>query len=376
LGGKVSTAVRASILHTEASLGWGGQEIRIVQEALGMIRRGHRVIISAPEESSILKKARASGMETFPLSFSKKNPASALEIRSLISREKIDIVNTHSSSDSWVATLGARLSGQRPAVIRTRHLSTPIGRSLLSRLIYDILPDAVMTTGEEIRQRMVSVNGFDGSKIWSVPTGIDVARFDPARVGPAFSPAGFTVGMIGVLRSWKGHEFFLRAAPLISERIPAARFYIVGDGPQRLNIERMIGELSLEGRVILLGHREDVPEIMASLDVVVQPSYANEGVPQSVLQALAMERPVVASDAGAISEVVLNGKTGLLVGPRNPEQLAEKVLELYLDPELRRRLGAEGRILVLGRHTFEAMLDRVEALYEMLMRSRKRLNWQ
>jgi hypothetical protein len=100
-----------------------------------MIGRGHRVIIAAPMESSILKRASDAGVETFTSSFSKKNPLSVLHMISLISREKVAIVNTHSSSDSWVATIAAGLLRKKPIVIRTRHLSTPIGRSVLSRLI-------------------------------------------------------------------------------------------------------------------------------------------------------------------------------------------------------------------------------------------------
>jgi glycosyltransferase involved in cell wall biosynthesis len=171
---------------------------------------------------------------------------------------------------------------------------------------------------------------------------------------------------VGVLRSWKGHVYFIRAVPAILEEIPRATFYIAGDGPQYDNIRKMIAELSLEGKVVLLGHREDIPEVLASLDVVVQPSYANEGIPQSVLQAMAMERAVVASDAGAIREVVIDGKTGFLTEPKDPAGLAEKVIRLYEMPSLRAAFGREGRMLVEKNHSIGHMLDRIEALYGAL----------
>ncbi|HAK89081.1 MAG: hypothetical protein A2077_03925 [Nitrospirae bacterium GWC2_46_6] len=360
----------ALILHTEASLGWGGQEIRILQESIGMIGRGHRIIIAAPEESLIFKRAQDAGVKTLAAKFRKKNPISVLKMKSLIDRERPDIVNTHSSSDSWVASIAVKLlrmhyfaTKTKPKIIRTRHLSTPIGKSFLSRLIYDMLPDAVMTTGEEIRQRMIKYNGFDGSKIFSVPTGIDIERFNPASVKPAFNADGFAVGMVGVLRSWKGHGYFIEAVPEILSRIPEAVFYIVGAGPQHENIKRMISDMALNEKVFMLGHREDVAEILASLDVIAHPSYAHEGVPQSVLQALAMERAVVASDVGAISEVVRDGETGLLMRPRDPKHIAEKVIELHGDPDLRVRLGKDGRRLVEQNHSFENMLDKIEKLY-------------
>lgn len=356
-----------TILHTEASLGWGGQEIRILQESLGMIRRGKRVLLAASEDSSIFKRTAGSDIRTFPVNFWKKDPRSIMNMLSLLGREKVDIVNTHSSSDSWVTTIAARLLGARPRIIRTRHLSTAIGRSYLSRLIYDKLPDAVITTGEEIRQRMIHDNGFNGAKIHSIPTGIDLNRFDPAKVKPAFYQRGFCVGMIGVLRSWKGHQYLLKAVPGICEEIPDAYFYIVGEGPQKRNIKNLISRMSLSDRVFMLGHREDIPEVLSSLHLLVQPSYENEGVPQSVLQAMAMEKPVVAADAGAIKEVVINGETGFLIAPRNEREIAQKVIELQRSPEMSRTLGRKGRLLVEREYSMEGMLDRVEELYSRLL---------
>lgn len=347
-------------------MGWGGQEIRIVRESTGMIRRGHHVIIAAPEQSTIAKKARETGIDFLPAFFNKKNPLAVVKMLSLLGKVRPDIVNTHSSSDSWVATIASRLSRTRPRIVRTRHLSTPISTSYLSRLIYDILPDAVMTTGEEIRHKMISDNRFSASKIFSVPTGVDLERFDPEKTAPAFRPGGFSIGMVGVLRSWKGHNFFIEAAPEILEHIPDAVFYIAGDGPQLENIKGLIRDRSLESRVLLLGHREDIPEVMASLDIIVHPSYGHEGVPQTLLQALAMKRPVVASDTGAIKEIVIDNKTGFLIEPGNPEQIAGKVTELYRHPELRARFGEAGRKLVEGDYSFENMLGKIELLYAKL----------
>lgn len=355
-----------TILHTESSTGWGGQEIRILEESLGMLRRGHRVIIVSPDKSNIFKRAESAGIKAYHCDFQKWNPLSFLRLSLLLRRERVDILNTHSSSDSWVATLAARLLKDRPKIIRTRHLSTPISRSLSSHMIYNILPDAVITTGEEIRQRMINDNRFNASKIFSIPTGINLNRFDPRKVKPALKLRGFSVGMIGVLRSWKGHRYFIEAVPEILKSIPDAAFYIVGDGPQYENIERLIDRLLLRDKVFMIGHREDIPEILASLDLVVHPSYANEGVPQSVLQALAMERPVVASDAGAIKEVVIDNETGFLIDPEDPEQIAKRVIELYKNPELRIKFGKAGRRLVEKSYSMEAMLDKVESLYERL----------
>ncbi|MBE0425114.1 MAG: glycosyltransferase family 4 protein [Nitrospirae bacterium] len=361
-----------TILHTESSQGWGGQEMRILHESLGMLKRGYRPIIVAPEKADIFIRAQEAGINVFPVYFQKWNPASLLKMRLLIDREKADIVNTHSSTDSWIATVAARISKSGPKIIRTRHLSTPISRSFLSRFIYEILPDALITTGEEIRQMMIENNKFKETKIFSIPTGVDLERFNPAKVKPAFEAAGFSIAMIGVLRSWKGHRFFIEAIPEILERIQDASFYIVGDGPQYENIKNLIRKYLLEDRVFMLGHREDIPEILASLDVIAHPSYGNEGVPQSILQAMAMERPVVASDAGAIKEVVINGVTGFLIEPKNPGQIAEKVIELYKNPGLMAKFKKEARLLIEKGYSLEKMLEKIELLYRQLLSGKNR----
>ncbi|MBI5682753.1 MAG: glycosyltransferase family 4 protein [Deltaproteobacteria bacterium] len=356
-----------TILHTESSTGWGGQEIRILQESIGMIKKGYRVIIAAPEQSNIFKRANDINIQVFPIQFQKKNPMSFIKILSLVNNEDVDIVNTHSSSDSWVATIAAKLSKVKPKIIRTRHLSTPISRFYFSRLIYNQLPDTIITTGEEIRQKMIMDNGYDASKIFSIPTGIDLDIFHIEKVKPAIQNNGYSVGMVGVLRSWKGHKYFIEAIPLILEEIPDVSFYIVGDGPQFQNIKSMIEKLGLTGKVFMLGHREDVPEIIASLDVLVHPSYANEGVPQTILQAMAMQRPVIASDSGAIKEVVIDKKTGFLIEIKSPEQIAEKVIEFYRKPELIGEFGKEGRRFVEENCSFEKMLNKIEAVYKRLL---------
>lgn len=353
-----------TILHTESSMGWGGQEIRTMQESLGMTERGHRIIIAASEKSIIFKRAKDAGIDTFPAHFQKKNPMAVLKLISLINRERPDIVNTHSSSDSWATTIAAKLSEVKPKIIRTRHLSTPISRSYLSRLIYDILPDIIMTTGEEIRQRMIQDNKFNALKIFSIPTGVDLKRFNPENVKPAFQVNGFSIGMIGVLRSWKGHRFFIEAIPEILDKIPDTYFYIVGDGPQYENIKNIISERPFKNRVFMLGHREDIPEVIASLNAIVHPSYANEGVPQTVLQAMAMKKSVVASDAGAIKEVVVDGQTGFLIPTKNPYEIASKVIDLYRNSKLCARFGEEGRKLVEKHYSIDQMLDKIEKLYK------------
>lgn len=358
-------------MHTEAQTEWGGQAIRILTESRGMASRGYRLIIATPRESRLYEESEKSGLLTFDASFSKKDPRSFFRIKSLIERENVDIINTHSSPDSWVGGIAAAISRRKPAVIRTRHISTPIGKSLLSYFLYQKINDAIITTGEAIRQKMIRENGFRQQMIHSFPSSVDLRIFDPDTTVPSFQTSGFSVGMISVLRSWKGHLYLLEAVPEILRHIGNAFFYIVGDGPQRSNIETLIREKSLEDRVFMLGHRDDVAGIMKSLDVLVHPSYSSEGVAQSILQGLAMGKPVIASDCGATGEVIIDGRTGFLIPPKDPQAIAQKVVELYRNPALGSLLGENGRRLVRDRYSLEGLVDGIEALYLRLLKEKR-----
>jgi len=363
-----------SILHTESSLGWGGQEIRILEEAKGLTRRGHRLIFACQPESKLSTKAREAGLDVIAISMRKISyPSTILKLRKIIEDYSVDILNSHSSRDSWLGSIAGRFSKRKPVIIRTRHLSTPISKGLLSRFLYERLPDRVIATGEAIRRQMIENNRFDGRRIISIPTGVDLDLFDTGRVnGTLRGIWGITeeipaIGMVAVIRSWKGHEDFVDAVDMVLKEFPQAKFFIVGDGPRKEIVCNYIKEKGLQDSIIMTGHRDDMPQVMASFDIMVLPSYANEGLPQALLQALSMGRPVVASNVGSIPEIVIDGETGYLIPPRNPSQLADRMISLIKENGLRDEMGKAGRNLVASRFSLEGMLDRIESLYRELL---------
>jgi glycosyltransferase involved in cell wall biosynthesis len=244
--------------------------------------------------------------------------------------------------------------------------------------VYWTLCDRIVTTGEAIRRLFLEELRLDSSKVISIPTGVDLRQLDPHTVDEkevrqelgveATTPL---IGTVAVLRSWKGHRFFLEAVPVILRKVPSARFLIVGDGPQGGNIERWIRELGLAQAVMMLGHREDIPEVLAALDIVVSASTAAEGVPQALLQALAMRRPVVATRVGAVPEVIRHEETGLLVPAGDPAALAAAITSLLSDPHRGAALGMAGRRLVEKEFTVEVMLERLEVLYAEMFALRR-----
>lgn len=365
-----------TILHTESSDGWGGQEIRVFTEALHLRARGHRVLLACPPQSQLFARSREVGLGAIPVPFKRAlDPSDFWRIWWILSREKVEILNTHSSRDSWTASLAGRLVGI--PIIRTRHLSLPVGRHPFATLVYSRLCDRIVTAGEAIRELLIREARVGPSRVVSIPTGVDFGWFDPFRVDGEYVRKELGVakdvpliGMVAVLRSWKGHRLFLQAFQIVLEQLPSCVALIAGEGPYRDVINDLIGDLRLVGKVKILGHREDIPELLDSLDVVVSASTAAEGVPQALMQALAMRRPVVATNVGGVSEVVRDKETGLLVQPGDPRVLAEAIMILLRDGEEAARLAANGRRLVEQEFGLPLMLERLESLYQEVLAGR------
>jgi glycosyltransferase involved in cell wall biosynthesis len=172
---------KLKIVHTEASLGWGGQEIRVIVELREMTKRGHRMILIAPPDSDIFRRGLDFQIETWPLSMRRNDFFPNLRwLSDFFRSEKIDVVNTHSSRDSWLAGFAARRA-QVPLVIKTRHISARVSRGWVTRYGYQGLHDYIITTSQGIAEDMVNYNGFESKRIAAIPTGVDLSRFDLNR---------------------------------------------------------------------------------------------------------------------------------------------------------------------------------------------------
>lgn len=362
-----------TILHTESSLGWGGQEHRILAEAKVLRGRGHRLLLACDPRGELYARAVQEHFPVFPLRFGGfDNIKAFLNLKQILKKEKVDLLNTHSSLDSWVGTLAWLAGPRRVHLVRTRHLSTPVSGTWPTRWLY-CTPAAVITTGANISELLHQRLKVPRVRLHVIPTGVDPEVYSPRPPDPGLAasldlPAGAVVfGTVSVLRSWKGHIYLLEAFRLLLDQGHQAVLLVVGDGPYRKVIEARIEELGLSARVRLVGHQDEVPAWLALMQVFVMPSYANEGIPQALLQALAMGLPVAATAAGGIPEVIIPEKTGLLAPPRDAVALARIMARLGKDPALREKLGRKGRQLVLSRYSLELMADRLEAVYAGLM---------
>ncbi len=365
-------AATYTILHTESSLGWGGQERRILAEAEAMQRRGHRLLLACDPRGDLYRRARGRGFPSFPLTCGGRHTLLAWrQLRRLLREQAIDILNTHSSLDSWIGALAWRSLGKRPHLVRTRHLSTRVQNNFPTRWLYRA-PGAVISTGEATRQVLGQRLGVPASRLFSIPTGISLEEFSPRAKDPKMlarlqiPEEAPVLGTVAVLRSWKGHLYLLEALADLVRAGEPAYLLVVGEGPYRVVIAEKVRELGLEAWVRLVGYQEEVAPWLALMDAVILASYANEGVPQSLLQAMAMGKAVVGSAVGGIPEVVLPDRTGLLAPPRDAAALALALRRLLADAGQRRELGRRGRELVAARFSVEQMAAAVEAVYQGL----------
>jgi len=363
------------ILHTESSLGMGGQEYRVLQEAQGMEKRGHRVVVAAPHGSQLAILAEQRGLQVKTTSSGNRGWIALVpSYLRILKQDEIDVVNTHGSLDSWTASIAGRISSRRPIIVRTRHKSTPVLPTWRHRLLYGSLPHVVTTTGEAVRQGLITRNRLSPSRVISIPTGVDLERFHPQapdaflRKSLGLGSQGPLVGAVTFLRPEKGMDVLIEAVRWLKKRFSTLECVIIGDGGEKAALSDRIRVLGLEHSVHLVGFRQDVPALLAILDVVVIPSF-EEGIPQSLTQALAMERPVVASAVGGVPEVVQDGVSGLLVPPRDPVILAEKIACLLHDPMAATCMGKVGRQVIQERYSMEQMLTQTEMVYRRLMHS-------
>lgn len=363
------------ILHTEASCGWGGQEIRILGEARGMIRRGHQVHLVCPAEARIATEAARWGVPVTALPIGRKNLKGWRALRGFLKGHAFDVVNSHSSTDSWLAALALAGLKNAPRLVRTRHLSAAVPNNVFSRWLYRSATAAIATTGEPICRHLIEDIGVDAERVQSIPTGIDAASYGPAlpeerieiRRRLNIPEAAFVVGIVATLRSWKGHKYLVSAFARFVADHPEAVLVIVGDGPQRAQLEQQVAELGLTQWVLMPGNRHDVADWLKAFDVFCLPSYANEGVPQALLQAMFSGLPCVTTQAGAIGEIALAEQTALVVPMQEDAALAAALARLAENPALRQRLGDAANAWCRANFTEAHMLDRMEALFRHVL---------
>ena len=356
------------IIHTEASKGWGGQEIRILKEALGMRERGYDIIFITECGAVLNEKAKKNNFKSYCVSFNKRSWVfSFFKLLKIFKKEKADIINTHSSLDAWIAGITARVANI--PIIRTRHLSAKVRKGINSKIVYNYLADFVITTCAKIIPMLSNQSKKSLKFFRSIPTGIDTNEIKTKseevlsfRKKYNIKSSDTLIGMVCFMRSWKGIEDFFKAAYHLKDE-QNLRWMIIGEGHIE-TYKQKAKDYQVDGKIIFTGHIEKPYNAIAALDIFSLLSTANEGVSQASLQAAFLKKPLITTSTGGLDEVCLDGKTGFIVSLFSYKEVSKAILKLQKNAEMRKKFGENAHQLVLKKFTHLKMLDDVESIYQ------------
>jgi glycosyltransferase involved in cell wall biosynthesis len=388
---------KIKVLHIITRLDMGGSAQNTLLSCLGLDPALYSVTLvkGSTEESNMsreevkrleqqLASARRQGVTviTIPTLVRRISPwhdlRAFLAILRHLRRLRPDIVHTHTSKAGLLGRLAARLA-RVPVVVHTPHGHVFYGHFgptlsrfflLVERMLSKITHHLIALTPGEAEDYM-DLEVMPPHKISVIPSGIDLRRFAGARVDRlskrrelGLPPAALAVGFVGWLLPIKGLSFLVRAMPGILARHPESFLVVVGKGDEEVKLRSLADSLGLNGRVLFLGWRPDVDEILPCLDLLVLPSL-NEGMGRVLVEAMAAGVPIVASRTGGVPDLVWDGQNGLLVPPADSGALGQAISQLFRDEPGRRRMAAKGK-KVCGQYSAEGMVEQISHLYAVL----------
>ncbi len=335
------------------------------------------VSIVALSAGSAVRKLERAGFEVLVID----EPDEAIAVGALaahLSEVRADVIHNHMFRSETIGTRAAmalaEIGHRRPYVVSTIH-SSRIRSAEDRQHLRDLTPhmDQLIAVSKAIEHKLVDEERIQ-APVRLIYNGVDLSRYDhqepcctlPEEYG--MEPGSQIVGVVARLEPEKGHPTLLEAWPLVLRACPNAYLLIVGEGSRRDALEAQVRELRIAHRVVFTGRRDDIPAVTAALDVAVLPSY-REAQGLTILEAMALSRPVVASNVGGIPEMITDGVTGLLVPPHDAEALAAAIARLLADHPYADTLARAGHDLVHDRFCIELMVAAVQTIYDEGARS-------
>ncbi len=354
-------------VHVDTARGWRGGQSQVLQTVLGLRGIGRRAALVANPGGELFRRMRE-GHDLFPLApRSDVDLSAAWTLSRILKRLRPDVVHAHDPHAIAAAATAASIIGSaHPPIVASRRAEFRIAHNSFSRWKYSQV-DLFIASCEAVRRRLAS-DGIPRHRIVVVHDGVDVERI--VRMAPAsvhaelYLPTGAPiVGSVGALVPHKGHQHLVDAAALVVREVPDARFVIVGDGELRGRLERQIREHRLERHVFLTGFRTDVVEMTKGFDLFASSSI-HEGMCIALVDAMAAGKASVCTRAGGVPEVLQDGRTGILVEPRDHHAMAGALIRLLKDEPLRRRMGEAALARAREHFTVDRMVREIDAVYE------------
>lgn len=361
-----------TILHTIESGGPGGAETVVLNLVKGLNPERFKSIVLLPPGPWLNPKLRELGVPVIEVSWkSWWDLRGPLAMVKAIRKHKVDLIHSHLPGQNFYSCIAGSITGTKTLV--TYHGPVELERSQNFRGRVRLwfvrnLADRVIVVCDLVKRLLIQT-GFSSDHISLVYNGIDPdftsdPRREALRHELKLKSTHRLVGMIANVRQSKGYEYYVKACAKVCKDVPNVTFLAIGDVIEQLAIpiKALHSRLSLGERFRFLGFRSDVSEILREIDVFVLAS-TSEGMPLSILEAMAAGKPVVATDCGGIPEMVEHGRTGWLVPPADPDALGQAISSLLKDPVCADRLGQAGRARFFENFTMNMMIERYEQLY-------------
>ncbi len=349
-----------SVLQALAGQEWGGGSVVVRSIVKRLVAEGCRVTVLCSPDAQTVAEFAETGAELIHSTYWRRNVSPLNDLRflfelfNLCHRRQFDIVHTHTSKTGIVGRLAARLAGT-PLIIHTIHgfsfheFSRGVGPCVYLTLeqIAGHFADLLISVNREDKETALARYIIPPERIVTILNGIDPQPLTPIQPAPlremlGLPPETILIGSVGRLAPQKGYTDLLQAAVFIVTHTPHAHILIVGDGPQRVELESLADALHVSSNCHFLGFRADVSQVLAAFDIYVSTSLW-EGLSISLLEALAAGKPIIATDIKGNRETIHDGQNGLLVPPTNPGALAEAIVKLVKDPTQCRRLARRAR---------------------------------
>jgi len=367
-----------SVLLLISSEGYFGVENMLVNLAVALAKQGCRCAVAVLcdvrfNHTEVGDQARARGLEVEIVHCSGRlDWRAVVAIRRLMTEYQVDVLHTHGYKADIYGNFASW--SRRVGLIATCHNWPHPAWSMQAYAALDRFFlrtfDRVVVLSEAVAGALRN-SGLPEDKLQAIANGVDVERFreaQPSLKSGSSKANESLVGFVGRLVPGKGADILLRAAPRVFSRHPNSRFVLVGDGPLRQELESLAERLGVADRVLFTGLREDMPQIYASIDLLVLPSLC-EAMPMCVLEAMAAGKPVIATRVGAVPQLIDQDETGVLIEPGDVAGLSSAVLQLLDDPERARCLGAKGQARTIEQFSADSMARQYLQLYSEITNS-------
>jgi len=362
------------LFQVDAGKEWRGGQRQSFLLAKEIQKKGYPLEFVVQPNSPLHKKSLEANLSVTPIKIrSEFDLAAALRLARVMKRKNGVLVHFHDAHSLAAGSYAASLA-KVPIRIISRRVDFALNKNPFSQRKYKNGVDSIIAVSQGVKKVLIT-SGIDSRVIEVVRSGIDFLPQEDNKKSSylrkefSFAPDDYLVGIVAHLADHKGHKYLIDATKILKDKAPKIKIIIVGEGPLLKELTRQAKEIHVEDMIFFLGFREDIPKILASLDLFVLSSYL-EGLGSSLIDAMAHKLPVVATNVGGIPEVVIDGKTGLLVPPRHPEALAEAILKLYYDPSLSLQFGQKGREVVYQNFSAESMANKIMGIYERIAKDK------